>query len=34
MSKIVHGQLARWQDTKSWAEGALARHGGGNRWCE
>jgi hypothetical protein len=25
MSKIVHGQLARWQDTKSWAEGALAR---------
>jgi hypothetical protein len=25
MSKIVHGQLARWQDARSWAEGALAR---------
>lgn len=25
MTKIVHGQRARWQDAKSWAEGALAR---------
>ena len=25
MSKIVHGQQARWQDARSWAEGALAR---------
>jgi hypothetical protein len=25
MSKIVHGQLARWHGARSWAEGALAR---------
>jgi hypothetical protein len=25
MTKIVHGQQARWQDARSWAEGALAR---------
>ena len=25
MSKIVHSQQARWQDARSWAEGALAR---------
>jgi hypothetical protein len=25
MNKIAHGQLTRWQDARSWAEGALAR---------
>ena len=25
MTKIVHGQLARWHGARSWAEGALAR---------
>jgi hypothetical protein len=25
MTKIVHGQLARWHGVRSWAEGALAR---------
>jgi hypothetical protein len=25
MNKIAHGQLTRWQDARSWAEGALTR---------
>ena len=25
MNKITHGQLTRWQDARSWAEGALTR---------
>jgi hypothetical protein len=32
MSKIVHSQQARWQDARSWAEGALARARAPQSW--